>query len=193
MTENDYINGLKKGDQNTFRKFVDDYQVPLLKLCNGFLHNREEAEDIVQEVFIEVFQSIGTFKGNSLISTWLYRIAINKSLNQIRKNKNRKFMASLDTMLMGRKKTRINEIGDQSEISDKNIEHDELAEAIRTAVDSLSNNQRIAFVMNKYQDMSYKEIAEVMDISLTAVESLIHRARLNLQKKLYKTYKNNLQ
>lgn len=192
MTENDYINGLKKGDQNTFRKFVDDYQVPLLKLCNGFLHNREEAEDIVQEVFIEVFQSIGTFKGNSLISTWLYRIAINKSLNQIRKNKNRKFMASLDTMLMGRKKTRINEIGDQSEISDKNIEHDELAEAIRTAVDSLSNNQRIAFVMNKYQDMSYKEIAEVMDISLTAVESLIHRARLNLQKKLYKTYKNNL-
>lgn len=192
MTEKDYIDGLKKGDQNTFRKFVDDYQVPLLKLCNGFLHNREEAKDIVQEVFIEVFQSIGTFRGNSLISTWLYRIAINKSLNQIRKNKNRKLMTSLDTVLSGRKKSGINEIRDQSENSDKNIEQDELAEAIRIAVDSLPKNQRIAFVMNKYQDMSYKEIAEVLDVSLIAVESLIHRAKLNLQKRLYQTYKNNL-
>lgn len=192
MIEKDYINGLKKGDQNTFREFVDDYQVPLLKLCNGFLHNREEAKDIVQEVFIEVFQSIGTFRGNSLISTWIYRIAINKSLNQIRKNKSRKLITSLDSAFSGRNKSGINKITDQSEISDKNIEQDELAEAIRNAVDSLSKNQRIAFVMSKYQDMSYKEIAEVMDISLTAVESLIHRAKLNLQKKLYQTYKNNL-
>jgi RNA polymerase sigma-70 factor (ECF subfamily) len=191
MTEGEYIEGLKKGDEKVFREFVDQYQLSLLKLCTGFLHNEEDAKDIVQDVFIEVFHSIGQFRGNALLSTWLYRIAVNKSLNQIKKNKNRKLMASIDSMLSARKKV-ISDIANESEISDRNIEHKEQAKIIRKAIDMLPGNQRIAFVLNKYQDLSYKDISGVMDISLSAVESLIHRAKMNLQKKLYNLYKKNL-
>ena len=97
MTEDEYIEGLKRGDEKIFREFVDQYQLSLLKLCIGFLHNEEDAKDIVQDVFIEVFQSIEKFRGDALLSTWLYRIAVNKSLNQIKKNKNRKLLSSIDS------------------------------------------------------------------------------------------------
>jgi RNA polymerase sigma-70 factor (ECF subfamily) len=191
MTEGEYIEGLKRADEKVFRKFVDQYQQSLLKLCIGFLHNEEDAKDIVQDVFIEVFQSIGQFRGDALLSTWLFRIAVNKSLNQIKRNKNRKLLASLDSMMPGKKRV-VNDITNESEISDRDIEHREQVRIIRKAIDQLPNNQRIAFVLNKYQDLSYKDISEIMDISLSAVESLIHRAKMNLQKKLFNLYKKNL-
>ena len=190
MTEGEYIEGLKRGDEKVFREFVDQYQLSLHKLCIGFLHNEEDAKDIVQDVFIEVFQSIGQFREDALLSTWLYRIAVNKSLNQIRKNKNNKLLSSIDSLLSLKKKA-IAEITDDSETTDQNIEAKEQAKVIRKTIDSLPGNQRIAFILSKYQDLSYKDISEVMKISLSAVESLIHRARLSLQKKLFNLYKKN--
>lgn len=191
MTEGEYIEGLRRGDEKVFREFVDQYQLSLLKLCVGFLHDEEDAKDIVQDVFIEVFQSVEQFRGDSLLSTWLFRIAVNKSLNQIRKNKNKRVLASIDSVLSANRKVMVN-IPDESEVSDKYIENEERAKIIRQTIDRLPKNQRIAFVLSKYQDLSYKEISEVMNISLSAVEALIHRAKLNLQKKLLNQYKKNL-
>lgn len=191
MTEGEYIEGLKRGDEKVFRAFVDQYQLSLLKLCIGFLHNEEDTKDIVQDVFIEVFQSIGKFRGDALLSTWLFRIAVNKSLNQIKKNKNRELLASIDSFFSAKNKA-IADITDISEVSDRKVESKEQAKVIRKAIDQLPGNQRIAFILNKYQDLSYKDISGVMDISLSAVESLIHRAKMNLQKKLFNLYKKNL-
>lgn len=191
MTEGEYIEGLKRGDEKVFREFFDQYQLSLLKLCIGFFHNEEDAKDIVQDVFIEVFQSIGQFRGDALLSTWLFRIAVNKSMNQIRKNKNRRILSSFNSVLPFNKKD-ITDITDESEISDRHIESKEQAKIIRKAIDLLPGNQRIAFILSKYQDLSYKDISEVMNISLSAVESLIHRAKLSLQKKLYNLYKKKL-
>ena len=191
MTEGEYIEGLKRGDEKVFREFVDQYQLSLLKLCIGFLHNQEDAKDIVQDVFIEVFQSIGQFRGDALLSTWLFRIAVNKSMNQIRKNKNKRILSNIDSVMPFKKKAIAN-ITDESEISDRHIETKEQAKIIRKAIDLLPGNQRIAFILSKYQDLSYKDISGVMNISLSAVESLIHRAKLSLQKKLYNLYKKKL-
>jgi RNA polymerase sigma-70 factor (ECF subfamily) len=191
MTESEYIEGLKRGDEKFFREFVNQYQLSLLRLCNGFLHNEEEARDIVQDVFVEVFQSIENFRGDAALITWLYRIAVNKSLNQIKKNKNKKLLTGIESVFSSHKRNMEN-ITDESEMIDRNIEKEEQEKVIRKTIDLLPKNQRIAFIMSKYQDLSYQDISETMNISLSAVESLIHRAKLNLQKKLLILRKKNL-
>lgn len=189
MTDSVFIEGLKKGDEEIFRKFIDQHQSHLLRLCNGFLHNREDSRDLVQEVFIEVFRSIHSFRGDSSLSTWLYRIAVNKSLNFVRSNK--KLLKNFSVHLSKNKKSGT-DITDESQNSDRNIEQLERAKHIRKIINILPKNQRIAFILNKYEDFSYQDISEIMAISLSAVESLIHRAKTNLQKKLYYLYKNNM-
>ena len=191
MTDGEYIDGIKRGDEKVFREFVDQYQLSLLRLCIGFLHNEEDAKEIVQDVFVEIFQSIEKFRGDASLSTWLYRIAVNKSLNQIKKNRNRKLIERIDSVFSVHGKT-LTDIKDESEISDKRIERIEQTKSIKKAIDLLPGNQRIAFILNKYQDLSYNDISRVMNISVSAVESLIHRAKLGLQKKLFTLYKKNL-
>ena len=193
MHDADFIVGLKNGDQDVFKKLVEQHQVPLVRLCKGFLHDEEDARDIVQETFIEVFESIHHFRQDARLSTWLYRIAVNKSLNLIRKKKINRLLVSLD--VFSAKETNDVEYGTtgpgQNLPGDK-LEKNEKMKQIRKAVDSLPGNQRIVFILNKYMDLTNKEVAEVMNISLSAVESLMHRAKMNLQKKLFNLYKKNL-
>ena len=189
MTDKEFVLEISKGNQQAFRKFVEKYQLTVLKICNGFIHNREDAEDITQEVFIEVYQSIHKFRGEAKLTTWLYRIAVNKSLNHLRKYKLKKNLKSIESLFMINKNI-INEIEDRRNLQpDDNMEQREKAYILHRAISSLSTNQRISFILNKYEDLSYKEIAEIMNTSLSAVESLIHRAKINLQKKLFNYYK----
>ena len=186
MQDEAIIQGLIDKDENTFRELVKSFQRNVFHTCLGFVHNTEDAEDIAQDVFIEVYRSVVNFKGNSKLSTWVYRIAVNKSLNHLRKYKQLKMLLSIEQMFGG--------AGDAVEADkdiepgkeDDSLEKKELRIVLSKAVDSLPENQRIAFTLAKYDDLSYLEIAEVMDMSLSAVESLIHRAKMNLQKRLLK-------
>ena len=190
MTESELIIALKSGDQAAFRQLIENNQVSLLKVCRGFLHNESDAADIVQETFIEVFQSVSNFREEAKLSTWLYRIAVNKCLNLIRK---RKFnnLVRLD-MLFAAKNNPLQEIIDENPLPGNSLENRERNRYIKKTVDQLPPNQRIAFILNKYQDLAYKEIAAVMGISVASVESLLHRAKLNVQRKLYTAYKKNI-
>jgi RNA polymerase sigma-70 factor, ECF subfamily len=193
MQDADIVRGLRNGDQELFSKLLELYQVSLVKLCKGFLHNEEDARDVVQDTFIEVFESIHQFREDARLSTWLYRIAVNKSLNFLRKNRFNHWIVSLDFLSdrhRDEQEQLINVHG--TEQSDTLLEQKERTRQIRQAVDSLPENQRIAFILNKYQDLNYKEIADVMEVSLSAVESLLHRAKLNLRKKLFLLYKKKL-
>lgn len=192
MNDAEVIAGLKEGNQVVFRNIVELYQVPLIRLCKGFLHHDADAKDVVQETFIEVFESIHQFRGESRLSTWIYRIAVNKSLNLIRRNKHKRWLISLEVLGTPR-------YAEQPILPDNSydqpgylMEDREKARHIRKAIDTLPENQRIAFILSKYQELSYKEIAEVMEISLASVESLLFRAKSNLQKKLFTLYKKNL-
>jgi RNA polymerase sigma-70 factor (ECF subfamily) len=125
------------------------------------------------------------------LSTWLHRIAVNKSLNHLRKNKIKKYIDDLESLIITNKQS-AREIEDNKTMHPgKSIEQAEKARILYQAVNSLSVNQRISFILNKYDDLSYKEIAEIMNTTVSAVESLIHRAKINLQKKLYDYYKKN--
>jgi RNA polymerase sigma-70 factor (ECF subfamily) len=168
---------------------VENYQKLVVNTCFGMVHNTEDAEDIAQEVFIEVFRSIQNFRADSKISTWLYRIAVNRSLNFIRDNKRKKWYHSIEDIVKG-KKQQLSEIqhgNNETPLSE--MENSQRARIIHEAIDSLPENQKTAFTLNKYEDLSYKEISEVMDLSVSSVESLIHRAKIKLQKKLYTCYK----
>ena len=192
MQESDFVHGIRNMDQEMFRELVSRYQESLIRLCKGFLHNEEDARDVTQEIFIEVIESISHFRENAKLSTWLYRIAVNKALNHLRKNKLKHLSISLDMLHSNVRSMPYKSNSYESIDPADNMEKSDRKKQIRLAIDGLPKNQRIAFVLNKYLDLSYREIADIMDISVSAVESLIHRAKINLQKKLLRLYRKNL-
>ena len=189
MEERELINRIKSGDKEAFKVMVDKYSRIVFNICNGFLHNTMDAEDVSQEVFTEVFLSSGKFRGDSKISTWLYRIAVNKSLNHLRDNKKIKKIKSLSPDLSNDFSANVEIPADRSQQSDYPIENSDRRKNLFSAINSLPENQKTAFILNKYEDLSYKEISEVMDLTIPSVESLLFRAKKSLQEKLIECYK----
>ena len=189
MSETDIIKKLQQGDERAFRVMVEKYQKLVVNACYKMVFNQEDAKDIAQEVFIEVFHSIHKFRGESKFSTWLYRISINRSLNFIRDNKNQKKTQAIEQDNFGRQAKKEADLGVYGDEADKAVESQERQKMLHKTISSLPESQRVAFTLNKYEDLSYQQIAEVMETSVSAVESLIHRAKKNLQKKLYTCYK----
>jgi RNA polymerase sigma-70 factor, ECF subfamily len=187
MEDTYLLEQIRLKNQNAFREMVVKYQKLVINTCYGFVHNTDDAQDIAQEVFIEVFKSINKFRQESKLSTWLYRISVNKSLNFIRDNKKNSWFLSLD--LFFEKETSSKESFSVFENPQEILEKEERSKAIYQSIDALPQNQKVAFTLYKFEDLSYKEIAEVMDISLSSVESLIFRAKKGLQNKLVKYYK----
>jgi len=191
MPDQELIEKIKSGDQNAFRQMVEQYQNLVLNTCLGFVGNRQSAEDLAQDVFIEVYRSIDKFRGDAKLSTWLYRISVNKSLNHIRDHKKHNVVKSLERFFYG-EKTEVLEVEDYVYgTADAPLEQQQHARELHQAINALPDNQKIAFTLHKFEDLSYKDIAEVMDLSLSSVESLIHRAKKNLQKKLAGYYRAN--
>jgi RNA polymerase sigma-70 factor, ECF subfamily len=191
MSEADIIQKLTKGDEKAFRLLVEKYQELVVNACFGLVHNIQDAEDIAQDVFIEVFRSVHKFRGDSKLSSWLYRIAINRSLNFIRDNKSKRWFRSFDDAGRSEKERLMDRSSGITEIPDSVLENKQRAALLHEAIDALPKNQRVAFTLSKYEDLSYKEISEVMKVSVSSVESLIHRAKKNLQKKLVECFKRN--
>lgn len=183
MQEEELIAKLLLREESAYVHCITTYQDKIFKLCLGFLHSREDAEDICQEVFIELFRSIENFRGNSSVVTWLYRVAVNKSLNHQKKIKRQRIFAKM----LGA----FGPADGGKESPDKKIEQKEVSGALLRALDKLPENQRIAYTLAKYDDLSYEEIAVVMSLSLSSVESLMFRAKDNLKKSLLNYYENN--
>lgn len=187
--EESLINKLIQEDPSAYKTFVDAKKNKVFNTCYGFLHNRQDADDVSQEVFIEVFQSIGRFNRESSLSTWIYRIAVNKSLDFLRKAKRKKRWAEL-TRIGTSENDNQDEWYGHDETPDIALEQKERMEALKKAVDGLPTNQKAAFNLHKYEELSYKEIAEILETSVPSVESLMHRAKNNLKKRLTKFYQN---
>ena len=172
----------KTGDEAGFRKLIDDYRPLVFRTAARFLTNPDDCSDLTQEVFIEVWRSADRFRGDSSIATWLYRITVNKAINHLRREKRKNWLVNLrnlgSTPEPGTRK---------NETAGRLIQSDD-ARLISKALADLPENQRIAFVLSKSENLSQKAIAEVMSLSESAVESLLHRAKTNLRKKLRNYY-----
>ncbi|HCT31493.1 MAG TPA: hypothetical protein DIW31_12380 [Bacteroidales bacterium] len=191
MTDQDLIKQVtENNDHSAFAMLVERYQKLVVNTCRGFVNSYADAEDLAQDVFIELFESLPNFRHESKLSTWLYRIAVNKSLNYVRKRKRETFYDSITSFFGSSEDKNSNASIDFSpNEADSYIKLKEQRVELKRAINALPENQKIAFILNKYQDLSYKEVAEVMDISLSSVESLLFRAKGNLQKSLSNFYK----
>lgn len=191
MTETEFIAQLKMQTREAYSKLLDDFQQKVYGTCLSFVPNREDAEDIAQEVFVEVFNSINKFKGESKLSTWIYRISTNKCLEFIRKKNTKKRFAFLQSIsgedYVLDKSSYFTEINHPGLV----LEQKETSETLFLAINKLPEAQRLIFTLNKIEDKSYKEISEITDKSIGSIESLLFRAKKNLQTILEEFYKNH--
>lgn len=191
LTENEFIEGLQNHNANAYGKLLDEYQQKVFATCISFVPNKEDAEDIAQDVFVEVFNSIGKFKGNSKLSTWIYRITTNKCLEFIRKRNTKKRFAFLQAITGNElpldKTSYFTEMNHPGVI----LENKEKSETLFYAINQLPEAQKVVFTLHKVDGKSYQEISEIIEKSVSSVESLMFRARKNLQKLLENFYKND--
>jgi RNA polymerase sigma-70 factor (ECF subfamily) len=184
MTDTEIIRLILQGEKNKYRLLMEKYQPLVFRTCLGFVHNKDDADDLTQEVFIQAYQSLSSFKAESAFSTWLYRIAVNASLNKIRKSKKRSVLHYLKGTSEREKDLEDQSLPETPENPEEILIKEEYTRWIWKALDSLPESQRTAIVLSKYDDLPQKEIADIMNISEGAVEALIQRAKKNLREKL---------
>jgi RNA polymerase sigma factor (sigma-70 family) len=190
LNENELIALLKLGDRRAFDDLVTNNQVRIYNACLGVLRDPEDAEDVAQEVFVEVYRSIGGFKGESKLSTWMYRIAMTKSLDLLRGKKRKKRFAFVKSLFSADSNT---PSFDPPDFIHPGVilENKEMAGYLLKAIDELPANQKVAFTLHKIEGLSYQEISEVMETTVSSVESLLFRAKQNLKDLLSEYYKSN--
>ncbi|MBL7731535.1 MAG: RNA polymerase sigma factor [Chitinophagaceae bacterium] len=188
MDEQALIQQLKQGNEPAFRWLVDNYRNRVYHTALNIVQDIKEAEDTAQETFIQVFESVKGFKGESSLSTWIYRIAVRKALDKIRRRKTRQRLQSVIPWWMPAETKSGEALFLHPGIE---AENKEKAAVLFRAIDRLPEKQRLAFTLIKVQGMNYEEACEVMQQNLKAVESLISRAKGNLQKELEEYYKTH--
>jgi RNA polymerase sigma factor (sigma-70 family) len=178
--EKDIIKQLRQGDEAAFKHVFELHQDRIYNTILYMIQSAEEAKDLTQEVFVDVFLNVGNFKAQSKLSTWIYRIAINKALNHQRFKKTKKRLGAVLSIF------NLSPADEALDFVHPGIvlENKELSESLYRAIDKLSEKQKTAFVLRQLEDLSYAEIAEVMQTTTPSVESLLFRAKQNLQKYL---------
>ncbi|MBU2997088.1 sigma-70 family RNA polymerase sigma factor [Cellulophaga baltica] len=176
--ENKLLQKIAEGDQKALHSLYHLYNKKVYNTALGYLQNVEESEEITQDVFLTVFNKACSFKGNSKVSTWIYRITINKSLNQLEKR--------------NRRPTSDRELKEHYKIDFEHpgvlLEHKEKSKYLFAVIDTLAEKQKTAFILSYVENLPRQEVADIMNTSLKSVESLLQRAKSNLKKKLISIY-----
>jgi len=163
LIEEDIINGLKKGDEDCFVEFVNNYKKKVISLCYSYTKDFQEAEDLSQEVFISLFKSINNFRGDCSFSTYVYKVTVSRCLDFKRKRSIKDFLTGL-----------VSKQGYFEEnLDDKNF--------IRDCIKALKEELRLPIILHYYIGLNYKEIGEVLNTSSKAVEGRIYRAKQKLR------------
>ena len=192
MDVSQLIVGLQQGNPDAFRHLVETYQHRVYNTVLTIVRLPEDAEDVAQEVFVQIYESIHTFGGEGKLTAWIYRIATTKALEAYRKRHARKRFAFFTSLFTS----------DEEVFDDRlhpvdfahpgvQLEQQERAKVLFGAIDRLSDRQKVAFTLHHVEGLSYQEITEVMQISLSSVESLLHRANVNLRKWLAGYYQED--
>lgn len=183
----DLMLAAQRGDDEAFATLVQRHRSAVVNLAYRYVANRADAEDLAQEVFIRVHRALGRYRPEAKFKTWLYRIAVNASLNEIRNRKNRPTFRAAGLADAG---------GDSDEtfgarVADERLpepqevmELTELQQQVRAAVDALPERQRMAIILNKFHGLSYEELAETMEMTIPGIKSLLVRARANVRERI---------
>ena len=171
------------GEEGAFEALFARHSKPLVNFAWRFVHNRERAEELAQEILLKVYEGSDRYRPTAKFTTWLYRIATNSCLNEIRRPWFRIVQRPIDAAPPAAAEAAHPELR-QDPDPVRNLEREALARALAGALGRLPARQRTAFILNKYQQLSYAEVGEVMQTSEKAVKSMIHRAREALAESL---------
>ena len=191
LDEKQLIEALQAGRDTAYQHLLDTFQEKVLNTCLGFVPNRHDAEDLVQEVFVKIFRSIDDFRSDATLSTWIYQITVRECLQLIRYRKRQKRVAFFQS-LIGMEEQADRMANDRFDHPGVALENKERTELLLNKIAELPENQRIAFTLHRLEGLSYKEISQIMEMSLSAVEALLFRAKKNLRKKLEHYYQKKM-
>lgn len=184
IPDDELIRRINQKDHAAFQELVERYQAMVHSVCFNLLRDLQQAEDVSQEVFFQIYKHAGKFRYESKVSSWLYRIAVNRSLNLIRRNRRSRWFSSLSAF-GAEEDIRGESVSDlHLTLPDLAFEEKERREFLQKAIDALPPKQRVPFVLNKCEGFGSREIAEVLQIPLTAVEARLRRAKVGIKNKL---------
>ncbi len=170
-----------KGDELAFEILVHRHQTSVLNLIYRYVGDRTQAKDFAQEVFLRVWKASGNYKPTAKFTTWIYRITVNLCLNEL-KSSGKKMSHLLESYIEERRT--MNGVGEVSPSGEDLLLAEERNRQVSEALQTLPENQRMALILKRYDNLSYQEIANIMGCSVSAVESLLVRAKRNIQEKL---------
>ena len=180
MIDDNTIKEVAEGNQNAFVSLYNEFNSKVYNMALSYTKNVEEAEEVTQDVFLKIHRAAASFKGNSSLNTWVYRITVNTSLNYLKKQ-NR--LVLFKNTLTQNQRIEFNHPGVL-------LEQKENAAALYKVMDCLPYSQKTAFMLSFIEDLPRQEVADVMETSLKAVESLLQRAKKNMRVELEKVYPN---
>ena len=166
------MRAIQNGDLVAFNELVDRYKDRLMNVIGRMLSSPQEAEDIVQETFVRVYQHRQSFNFQHCFSTWIYTIALNLARNELRKRKKFKFFEISDMK------------GNEAELAIEMKLPNRLPEALNTAIGELPEKYRTAFMLRDIEELPYEEVAKILSVPLGTVKSRVNRARMMLRDKL---------
>lgn len=181
-SESELIARATQGDRSAQAEIVNQHERMVYNLALRLVGNEEDAENILQETFLKVLESLSTFKGNSQLSTWIYRIATNFALMHLRSKK--KTFVSIDEYPLDEMQNFESFYQKNEEDPLKNVINSELREHLSEAIEQLPPKFKTVFVLKDIEGLSLKEISSMLSMSLPAVKSNLHRARVFLRNKL---------
>ena len=191
MSEQALIMALKSGESQAYKQLVSLNESLVYNTCLSIVQSEIEAEDITQEVFVKAFESIQNFKGDSKLSTWLYKITVSKSLDFLRSKKRKKRSGFLMSIFGNNNELIINPPDfHHPGISAENKQQSAI---LFKAINQLPEQQKTAYILTRIENLGHKEVSEIMNTSVPAIESLLQRAKNNLKKLLENYYRQEME
>lgn len=187
LSDKELVEKFKKGSVEAFDILVRRYESKAFNLAMSFTRNQEDAEEVLQDVFVTVYRKIDGFQGKSAFSSWLYRITVNASFMKLRKNKQDKSMA-VEEITPAMESAWMEKDARSTRSCEDNAANDELKSMLSKAINKLPDEYRAVFILRDVDGLSNKETGEILDLTVPAVKSRLHRARLMLRKKLQRYY-----
>ena len=178
MNETEIIQALADGDDQALVVLYNLYSGKIYNTALSYTKIAEDAEEVTQDVMVKIYKNASTFKGESSLNTWIYRITVNTSLNYLKKKNRFTFFKNALT------KPKPIDFDHPGVL----LENKERAAALYKAIDCLSDNQKTAFILSFIEELPRQEVADIMEVSLKAVESLLQRAKKNMRVELQKIY-----
>lgn len=180
--DQDLVLRVQQGDKSAYDLLVIKYQHKIIQLVNRYVKDSSEAQDVAQEAFIKAYRALGSFRGESAFYTWLYRIAINTAKNYLvsRARRNSDYAVDIQDAEQVENAPQLQGL----ETPERLLINEEIVETIKTAIENLPEEMRVAIMLREFEGMSYEEIADAMDCPVGTVRSRIFRAREAIDSKL---------